>query len=39
VNGDLKTGKCLSKATVLDDGKLKLFEQWQWLCDDMSSGT
>ena len=39
VNGELKTGKCLSKATALDDGRLKLFEQWQWLCDDMSSGT
>jgi hypothetical protein len=37
-NGELKIGKCLSKAKMLDDGRLKLFEKWQWLCDDMSSG-
>lgn len=37
-NRELKIGKCLSKAEMLDDGRLKLFEKWQWLCDDMSSG-
>ena len=37
-NRELKIGKCLSKAIFLDDGKIKLFEEWQWLCDDMSSG-
>jgi len=36
---ELKIGKCLSKAKKLDDGRLKLFEKWQWLCDDMSNGT
>ncbi len=36
---ELKIGKCLSKAKKLDDGRLKLYEKWQWLCDDMSSGT
>ncbi len=36
--GELKIGKCLSKAKMLDDGRLKLFEKWQWLCDDMSNG-
>ncbi len=36
--GELKIGRCLSKAETLDDGRLKLFEKWQWLCDDMSSG-
>jgi len=35
---ELKIGKCLSKAVMLDDGRLKLFEKWQWLCDDMSTG-
>ncbi len=38
LKGDLKIGRCLSYAKVLDDGRLKLFEKWQWLCDDMSSG-
>ncbi len=38
LNGELKTGKCLSKAKMLD-GRIKLFEKWQWLCDNMSSGT
>ncbi len=36
--GELKIGKCLSYAKLLNDGKLKLFEKWQWLCDDMPSG-
>ena len=36
---ELKIGKCLSKAKIIDDGRIKLFEEWQWLCDDMSSGT
>ena len=36
---ELKIGKCLSKAKKLDDGRLKLYEKWQWLCDDMSGGT
>ncbi|MCH9813981.1 MAG: n-acetylglutamate synthase [Epsilonproteobacteria bacterium] len=38
-NGVLKVGKCLSKAKILSDGRIKLFENWQWLCDDMSSGS
>ncbi len=37
-DGQLKVGKCLSTA-ILEDGKIKLFEKWQWLNDDMSSGT
>ena len=39
VDGKLKIGKCLSNATLLDDGKIKLQEEWQWLCDDLSTGT
>ena len=38
-HGQIKIGKCISKATLLNDGRIKLFEKWQWLCDDMSSGT
>lgn len=39
VSGELKIGKCLSSATLLDSGKIKLLEEWQWLCDDLSVGT
>jgi hypothetical protein len=38
-DGKLKIGKCLSNATLLDNGKIKLFEKWQWLSDDLSVGT
>ncbi|MEA2073754.1 MAG: n-acetylglutamate synthase [Campylobacterota bacterium] len=38
VDSKLKIGKCLSNATLLDDGKIKLQEEWQWLCDDLSTG-
>ncbi len=38
-NGDLRIGKCLSNAVLLDNGKIKLFEEWQWLSDDFSTGT
>jgi hypothetical protein len=37
-NGDLMTGKCLSKPEILPNGKMRLFEQWQWTCKDFSSG-
>lgn len=39
IDGNLKLGKCLSIATLLENGKIKLFEEWQWLSDDFSSGT
>ena len=35
----LKIGKCLSKAILQDDGKIKLYEKWQWLNNDLSVGT
>ena len=37
-NNEIKIGKCLSKAILQNDGKIKLSEKWQWLCDDMSQG-
>jgi hypothetical protein len=36
--GKVKLGRCLSVAVLLEDGKIKLVEKWQWLCDDMSKG-
>ena len=35
---EIKIGKCLSTAILQSDGKIKLLEKWQWLCDDMSQG-
>ena len=37
-NGEVKIGKCRSVIEVLMDGRYKLVESWQWLCDDMSCG-
>lgn len=37
-DGDLKIGKCLSSATLVENAKIKLLEEWQWLSGDLSSG-
>ena len=36
--GELKTGTCRSTPELLDDGRIRLYEKWQWTCDDRSSG-
>jgi len=36
--GDLMIGKCLSTPEFMEDGRIKLREQWQWLSGDMSEG-
>lgn len=36
--GELMTGLCLSTPTVLPDGRLRLYESWQWTCGDRASG-
>lgn len=38
IHNEIKIGKCLSKAILENDGRLKLLEKWQWLCDDMLEG-
>ncbi len=38
-DGNLKIGKCLSSAILLENGKIKLYEKWQWLNGDLSKGT
>ncbi len=37
-NGELMTGRCLSTPEVLPDGRLRLYEKWQWTCGDESAG-
>ena len=36
--GELKTGTCRSTPEILSDGRLRLYEKWQWTCDDRSAG-
>ncbi len=36
--GELMSGKCVSKPEILLDGKIRLFEEWQWTCGDFSKG-
>ncbi len=36
--GQLLTGKCLSKPELLDNGKIRLHETWEWTSGDESVG-
>lgn len=37
-NGALMTGECLSTPEILADGRIRLYEKWQWTSGDCSSG-
>ena len=37
--GQLMTGTCISKPEQLPDGRIVLYEEWQWTSGDKSSGT
>ena len=36
--GKFMTGKCVSTPEFLANGKIRLFERWQWTSGDFSSG-
>lgn len=36
--GELMTGRCHSKPEILENGKIRLHETWQWTSGDMSKG-
>jgi len=36
--GEIMTGKCLSKAEILANGKIRLHETWEWTSGDFSKG-
>lgn len=36
--GEIMTGICHSMPKLNPDGKIQLFEQWQWTCRDFSKG-
>jgi hypothetical protein len=35
---ELMTGKCVSRPEIMDNGKIRLHEEWQWTCKDYSKG-
>lgn len=37
--GELMTGVCQSRPEMLENGKIRLHESWQWTSGDFSSGT
>ena len=36
--GELMTGICFSKPEILENGKIRLHETWQWTSGDLSKG-
>ncbi len=38
VRGELMTGRCRSTPELLPDGRLRLYESWQWTSGDQSTG-
>ena len=36
--GELMTGICFSKPEILENGKIRLHETWQWTSGDQSKG-
>jgi len=37
--GEFKTGRCQSTPEILEDGRIRLHEEWQWTCGNHSKGT
>ncbi|NNE99949.1 MAG: n-acetylglutamate synthase [Pyrinomonadaceae bacterium] len=36
--GELMTGKCISTPEILEDGRIRMHEKWQWTSGDRSKG-
>lgn len=36
--GELMTGICFSKPEIMDNGKIRLYEAWEWTSGDRSKG-
>jgi hypothetical protein len=39
INDELMTGICISKPEILENGKIRLHENWEWTSGDKSKGT
>lgn len=37
-SGELMTGKCLSTPEIMENGRIRLHEKWQWTSGDLSAG-
>jgi len=37
-NGEIMTGICTSKPIIMDNGKIRLHESWEWTSVDKSKG-
>ncbi|MFT5674041.1 MAG: hypothetical protein ACI9JT_002697 [Polaribacter sp.] len=37
-NGELMTGICFSEPELTDNGKIKLYEKWEWTSGNKSNG-
>lgn len=37
-NGEMKTGVCKSRPEILGNGKIRLYENWEWTSGDKSKG-
>ncbi|RCX21490.1 hypothetical protein DFP94_102243 [Fontibacillus phaseoli] len=35
---EIMTGVCKSKPEILEDGKIRMHEEWEWTCKDRSKG-
>lgn len=38
INDEIMTGICKSKPEILENGKIRLYESWQWTSGDKSHG-
>lgn len=38
INGEIMTGLCFSIPEILDNGKIRLHEKWQWTSGDLLHG-
>jgi len=38
LKGELMTGTCISKPLLTSNGKIRLYEEWQWTSGDETSG-
>lgn len=39
MDGLIMTGRCKSRPEILDNGKIRLHERWQWTCGSHQKGT
>ena len=37
-DGEIMTGICKSKPEILPNGKIRIYEKWQWTCGDFTEG-